>query len=478
MSDSLDPFPDPPPGPPPGRTDLRWEVATLVHVAVLCAGAAWAYGGNADWSRTACAAWASLGVPLAVGLVRHIHRRRHALPRLLHALWPLLAFNLLVLASLFFPSFRAVHDGAAVLYIPADATPWLPGSARPPVSAQALWVFDAIYLATFNLLLAVRRRQALRAFLVVLSANAFALAVFGTLQKLMRSTGLYFGLQPSPQPRFFASFIYANHWGAYAVLMLAASVGLWFHFLRRRTLRELADSPAMLVLLGIGALAISAPLSGSRSASVMALLVLAAAVGQWSLAVRRRRRADRASSVLPVAGALVALGALVLISYDLGRRVIAPRLADTRQQIAALHASEDGGRLTLYRDTWHMAQPRWLFGWGMASYPTVFYLYNTQQISPIDGLPHYYHDAHSDWLQSVAEVGVAGTLLLALCGVVPFWLCRRHPRRSPLSAWLLAGCALILAYALVEFPFGNTAVVIAFWTCFFSAIQYGRTEHP
>jgi hypothetical protein len=47
---------------------------------------------------------------------------------------------------------------------------------------------------------------------------------------------------------------------------------------------------------------------------------------------------------------------------------------------------------------------------------------------------------------------------------------------NPLTGYLLAGCGLILVYAGVEFPFGNAAVVIAFWTCFFCAVQYSRLQ--
>jgi hypothetical protein len=38
---------------------------------------------------------------------------------------------------------------------------------------------------------------------------------------------------------------------------------------------------------------------------------------------------------------------------------------------------------------------------------------------------------------------------------------------------------LVSAYAWVEFPFGNVAVVLAWWLCFFCAVQYVRlTERP
>ena len=37
-----------------------------------------------------------------------------------------------------------------------------------------------------------------------------------------------------------------------------------------------------------------------------------------------------------------------------------------------------------------------------------------------------------------------------------------------------AGCALVAAYAWVEFPFGNVAVVVSWWLCFLTAVQYRR----
>jgi hypothetical protein len=110
----------------------------------------------------------------------------------------------------------------------------------------------------------------------------------------------------------------------------------------------------------------------------------------------------------------------------------------------------------------------------MGSYPHVFTLYNTQR--SVDRLPVFYHDAHNDWLQALAEHGFVGTALLALCAVVP--LLRLRPRHlvSPLPAYLLGGCALLVLYAWVEFPFGNVAVVLSWWLTFFCAVQYGRLQ--
>jgi O-antigen ligase len=106
----------------------------------------------------------------------------------------------------------------------------------------------------------------------------------------------------------------------------------------------------------------------------------------------------------------------------------------------------------------------------MGSFPTVFRLFNTQE-SKIDHIPVIYHDAHSDWLQSLAEIGFVGTFLIGAAVFLPFRALGRM-RLSPVPFFLFAGCLLVAAYAWVEFPFGNVAVVLAWWLCFISSIQY------
>jgi O-antigen ligase len=121
-----------------------------------------------------------------------------------------------------------------------------------------------------------------------------------------------------------------------------------------------------------------------------------------------------------------------------------------------------------------MAEDKLWFGWGMSSYPHVFSrLYNTRE-SKVDRLPVFYNDAHSDWLQSLAEHGIIGSALLALCALVPLWQVRISSSVGPLAGYLLIGCFLVLLYAWIEFPFGNLAVVLTWWVLFFAAVQTAR----
>jgi O-antigen ligase len=153
--------------------------------------------------------------------------------------------------------------------------------------------------------------------------------------------------------------------------------------------------------------------------------------------------------------------------------VLHARALKTKEQIEAMWAQGGiGSRSTLYQDTWSMARERMVFGWGMGTFPTVFGLYNTQEPNS-DRIPVVYHDAHSDWLQSAAEIGLAGTALIGAAVALPLAGIRRL-RVTPIPFFLMTGCALVAAYAWIEFPFGNVAVVLAWWVCFICGVHYVR----
>lgn len=450
---------------------LTW--LALLHAGSLLVWTTWAYGGGAQWMRPHFAWWGSLGVLLTLAALKDAHAWREGWMRPLRWLWPLAAFNLLVLAGCLNPAFREVPFDNETVLMPQETSTWLPTSARPALALHALWLFNALWIPCFNLVLLVRQRRAIRGLLMVAVLNALALSIFGTVQKFSRATGPYFGHVETPQSYFFASFIYHNHWGAFILLMLAACLGLIWHQARRHDVRSFFNSPAFTGVVTLFFLAATVPLSGSRSSTMLAVLLFGAAFLHWAVHLVRSRRRHGMSAVLPLGGALAAVVVAAAGIWFVAADTITQRAALTRSQVRAIvDRGGLGERSALYHETWRMAQDRPAFGWGMASYPHVFTLYNRQS-SP-DGLPVFYRDAHSDWLQAAAEHGLIGTALLSLCALVPLSRLRWSHLRSPLTLWLLAGCAVLLLYAVVEFPFGNVSVVFTWWLCFFGAIQYGR----
>ncbi|HTQ30173.1 MAG TPA: O-antigen ligase family protein [Opitutaceae bacterium] len=445
----------------------RLEKAALAHAGGLVIFASWAFDGNVDWARRLISWWGVVAALLTLAALF-----RNGGNRLWRWLWPLVAFNALVLASCLNPSFSVrVLDGEPLL-VHTGGIAWLPSTADPAGSGRALWLFDAVFLSGFNLLLHVRHRRALRGLLIATSVNALALSVFGTVQKLT-GAGLFFGLRQSPNAFFFSTFIYHNHWGAFVALSVAASAGLVFHYVSRSQARDFWHSPAFGGAIGMFFIALTAPLSESRSGTLLIVLLIAVMLGQMLWRWRQKRFASAAAFAWTAAGVLAAAAVLALAVYQLDRSGLNVRAELTRRQIEAMRAEGGlGSRGALYRDTWRMACDQPWFGWGFDSYATVFQLYNTQK--SVDRLPVFYAQAHSDWLQSVAETGFAGTALVGLLGALPLLTLRRRHFFDPLVAYPLVGCSLVLLYAWIEFPFECPAVAAAFWVYFFLALGCAR----
>lgn len=450
----------------------------LFHFVTLLVFTTWAFGGQAPWVRQGIALWGAGGVGLFIAACWQ--RGRTASGRswpALRYLWPLWLYDALVIASCFNPGFKEVVVAGERSLVMGDPNPWLPSAALPLLAAKELWVLNVLVLSGFNLFLVLARRSLVRTVLFIMAANAVVLAVFGTFQKLAGARGLWFGLVPSPNARYFSTFIYHNHWGAFVVLSTAICLGLLFHALRRGGQRDVWHSPVLLGAVVTLLLAASVPLSASRSCTVLIGLLLLGALTHFLLRLVRRRRERRASALAPVASLLLAaLLAAAAIAW-LGRGAIAQRLHQTTTQLApGAREATFASRLTLYRDTWTMAAQKPWFGWGLESYARVFRIYNTQRAAELWVWIPFYAEAHNDWLQSLAETGFVGTGLLVLLGLLPL---RAIPWRrvdSVLPRYLLAGCGILLLYAWVEFPFANPAVVLTFCASFSCALRYAALD--
>lgn len=450
----------------------------LFHFGSLLVFTSWAFGGQAPWVRAVMSAWGAVGVLLFI--IACVARGRassgDSSRRTLRYLWPLWLFDVLVVTSCFNPSFKETVIAGQPSLVLADPVSWLPSAARPMMAWKELWLFNVIVLSCFNLFMVLRRRL-VRTALFLMGLNAVALAVFGTFQKLAHSDGLWFGLVHSPNPKYFATFIYHNHWGAFTVLNTAVCLGLLFHALRRGGRRDIWHSPVLLGILATLLLALSVPLSASRSCTVLTSLLLFGALTHFLLHLIRRRREHHEAVFLPVAAiilaALLSVGAIAYLS----REVIAQRTRLTSEQLARI-AREDtlNSRLTLYRDTWRMAAARPVFGWGLESYAHVFRIFNTQRAAEAWVYIPYYAEAHNDWLQTLAEVGFAGTGLLLLLLLLPLLAVPWRRVTSVVPRYLLAGGALVLLYAWVEFPFANPAVMLTFCATFYCAIRYALND--
>lgn len=447
----------------------------LTHLTVMLLGASWVYGGNIWWMRDALSYWGSGAVVLTVlACGQHGEPGREARRRMFW-LVPLLLFCAQVIASSFNPSARAlVAEGEIVLVHTGAPHPAWPSTTAPGPSLRELWFLTVAYLSAFNVIIIPRSRRCIRLLLMVGATNCLVLAIFGTFQKLA-GTDLYLGAVQSPNPRFFATFIYYNHWGAFMILWLCGAAALAFHHACRQSGRDLWHSPFSLAASGILIIALTGPVSASRAATAMAAIVGALITIHGLFRIIALRRATRRRIGPPVA----ALLAVVIVASGavawLAERSIHERFRETRAALAQ-NQSLLGARLELYRDTWELAMRRPLFGWGLESYATIIGLKRPLGVGLRDAHENSYADAHCDWLQSLAETGFVGTMLAVLMALVPLLSWAGRAWRHPLVAYPLTGCGLIALYAWIEFPFGSAAVVITFWLLFFASLRYATLQ--
>lgn len=451
------------------------ERLALTHAALVVVASAWMLGGigtTSEWIVAALAA-PSFALLLAEARARARAGDRAGVLRMLRWSAPLLALSVLVAISALNPSHREafIYDGYVLRPVPHIT--WLPSSAMPTGSLRLLACFGSLAATGLSLAFCVQSRSALRTLMLILALHALVLSVMGTLQNQTHASGPIFGAFPAVNSAWFATFLYHNHWGAFAVLHVGATLALVFHSLRHPPWRGWMHGPGPLLALAAAAIAATAPLSSSRSTTVlMALLGLCATVFAFRhlrrVALRRgsRRSAVIGGSVF----AVLTLTGVGLVGYQ-SRDVISKRVQATFDQISDLKSGNAiYTRADLYADTWRMAADRPVFGWGLDAYGPIFLGYCTFKPGR-DGLINTFVDAHSDWLQSVAEIGFAGTALLLGCVIIPLSETFRPRRVSAFAGWLLGGCAIVAAYAWVEFPFANPAVVAMWWVCFFTAIR-------
>jgi O-antigen ligase len=447
------------------------EQLTLGHVLVLLLGASWVFGGNIWWMRTVLSVWASLGLVITIAaFLQPGDRGQEARSR---AWWllPWALFIVLVVVSAFNPSFRPMTaEGSPVLVNLGARWRALPSSVEPAKALHELWFYSGVYLSAFNLLLVPRSRRLLRLLLVVGATNCLVLAVFGTLQKLI-ANDLYFGAAHSPNSRFFATFLYNNHWGAFMVLWLATAAGLLFHHATRASGRDLWHSPFTAAALGLLFIATSAPVSASRAATTMAATVMAIVIAHGLLRITASRRAHGRSLVPPIAALLLIVLCTTAAVTWLAQRSIHERYRETQ---LALEGNQSllSGRIDLYRDTWELAERKPVFGWGFESFSSAFFLIRPRPLQANRQYESSYAEAHSDWLQSVAETGFVGTALAVLMGLIPLAALTRRAWRHPLVLYPLSGCGLVALYAWIEFPYANGAVLVTFWLLLFTGLRY------
>jgi O-antigen ligase len=304
------------------------------------------------------------------------------------------------------------------------------GSASPYDTRIELQVLTALALLLFLATQAFRTADDWRFFVWFIMSFGFVVAVFGILQHLTFNGKLYWFREMRYGGIPFGPYVNRNHFAAFAELVIPVAL---VPLVLGKVRRERWFAAGLLALLPLGALFLSASRGGMVS--------FAAELGLLTLLLILRR----AGGKHVLAGGVVLLLAFMLVSW-LGVGPILERFS-SMQSIEV----NTGKRASMRLDTWHIFREHPWTGTGLGTLQTVFPAYETHD----DG--RIVNHAHNDYLEALAETGVAGAACCAwFLGALFFQSLRRLllQDKSFSAALHLSGlvaCTGFLVHSLVDF---------------------------
>ncbi|MEO6390321.1 MAG: O-antigen ligase family protein, partial [Pyrinomonadaceae bacterium] len=376
---------------------------------------------------------------------------------------PLVAVILLGLVQLL-PWRRITLPGNSATFV--SALSFDPYSTRMViVLLLSLLVFFAAALAFFD------SRRRLKSVVTLLMLLGAAIAVLGLVQHFVSPLKIY-GVREPNQALPFGPFINRNHFAAFLVMIVPIPLAL---VVERAVDRDRLPLYGFAILLMV----VATLMTGSRGG--LLTLVLA---GGFLLATRSitrirspdeadnqpvRRRLRVAKIALAVGGALLVIGLLLLLGGGGSLRRI---LGQTPTEDVAA-----GGRTHYWKATARMFWDHPIAGVGLEGFGMAFPRYDT-----LNGT-YRVERAHNDYLQTLAETGLIGSLCALAFIVILFrqgWALLRQtndPWRRAVVLGALAGCFGVLVHSFFEFPLRTPANALLFLLlAVLATVEVGRRQ--
>jgi O-antigen ligase len=379
---------------------VRTGLCSLVVFAVL------AHGAVEDWAKAVLETGAGL-LFLVWAAVFYLNREEDHEVVLTPLLPPLLLLATVALAQLLLPITASSYDTRMGLNL---------------LAAYAILLFLATQV--------FRTSDQWRSFVWFVMIFGFLMAVFGILQQVTFNGKLYWFREMRYGGIPFGPYVNRNHFAGFIELVVPVAL---VPLILGKVRKERWYLVTIFALLPIGALFLSASRGGVVSFGVE--------VGVLVLMMLLRRTGGQ--HVL--AGGLVLLLAFLLVSW-LGVKQVLDRFSS----LQSLEVTS-GKRASMRQDTWRIfLDHRWA-GTGLGTLQTVFPAYETNYDGKI------VNHAHNDYLEGLAETGIAGGLCGAVFLGILFFVSLRQllQRDKPFAAALhlsgLVACSGFLVHSLVDF---------------------------
>jgi len=340
------------------------------------------------------------------------------------------------------PIFSPLLPPLAALVIVVSGQLFFRGTASPYNTRMELLLLLADVIVLFLAVQAFRTLEDWRDFVWFGTFFGFLVSLFAILQHLTSNGKLYWFREIRSGGLPFGPYVNRNHFAGFAELVLPLAL---VPLVLGRVRRERWPVVGLFAILPIGALFLSASRGGMVSfgaeLGVLALLmVLRRTVGkQW------------------LGGVAVLLVALLLVSW-LGLGQILQRLSTV--QLLEVTA---GKRASMRGDTWRIFLDHPFVGTGLGTLQIVYPPYETLYDGKI------VNHTHNDYLEALAETGIAGGLCCAwFIGVLLAESLRRlrQLNNSFAAALQLSGfvaCSGFLVHSFVDFNLHIPANALLFF---------------
>ncbi|MGB6432107.1 MAG: O-antigen ligase family protein [Candidatus Acidiferrales bacterium] len=300
---------------------------------------------------------------------------------------------------------------------------------------------SALLVVVFLAVQSFRTVQDWRDFVWFLAALGFFVSLFGIAQHFTFNGKMYWFRELKLGGVPFGPYVNRNHFAGFVELVVPPGLAM---LVLRGERRDLLPLLAIFALLPIGALFLAASRGGiiALFCEIVVLIVL--------IAMRRKEWTTLA------AGALVLFLAAAMVAW-IGVGQALERFAQYR----SLEVTQ-ARRVEMTRDSWRIFRDHPLFGTGFGTLEQVFPRYETLY----DGL--IVDHSHDDYVELLANAGIAGGLLGAWFLVLLFWGGAKSlgaSRATPdlaLHIGALTACVGLLVHSFSDFNFHIPANALIF----------------
>jgi len=311
--------------------------------------------------------------------------------------------------------------------------------------ADALLYFSYGTLA-FLAIQTIKRGSHIRKLAVVFTMYGTAVALFALLQSITSNGKVYWMWTPEFGGWIYGPYVNHNHYaGLMELLIPIPLVASLTSFLQGRD-KILAASAAALMAGTIF-------LSGSRGGMLALVVEIGVMIGVLTL----QKRGAKSGLIL---------GAFLVILFGLiawiGGGEIASRLGTIGSE--ARHELDGGMRLGIDRDGLRMFAHRPFLGWGLGTFPVIYPEFRSFSTT------FFVNEAHNDYVQLIAEMGIAGFavmiwfLVAFYRGAARKWKNWEVSANGALALAALLGCTGILVHSFLDFNLQIPANAALFYT--------------